>query len=153
MPTTGSLNHIDISVGHPEESIPFYDAFFTALGYARWKLGAAEWNGPSPRRATWSIALEGGSVFEVEVRPARAESSDRSYDRDAPGPHHIAFNAASQEVVHRVHAAMVEAGANVLDPPADYSGQAGYGPGYFAVFLADPDGFKLEVAHIPRSNP
>lgn len=33
MPITGPLAHIDLSVGHPERSIPFYAAFFEALGY------------------------------------------------------------------------------------------------------------------------
>jgi hypothetical protein len=41
----------------------------------------------------------------------------------------------------------------VLDPPADYSGQQGYGAGYYAVFFADPDGVKLEVVYEPRTNP
>jgi catechol 2,3-dioxygenase-like lactoylglutathione lyase family enzyme len=124
MSTTGTLNHIDISVGYPDRSIPFYDAFFTALGYKRWRLSKAEWSGNNPRRATWSIKLVDGSIFAVEVRPARADARDREYDRYEPGPHHLAFNADSPEAVRRVHAAMVNAGATVLDPPTDYSGQA-----------------------------
>ena len=47
---------------------------------------------------------------------------------------------------------MLEVGATILDPPTDYSGQPGYGDGYFAVFFADPDGLKLEVVSIPRAN-
>jgi len=38
-------------------------------------------------------------------------------------------------------------------PPHDYGAQPGYEPGYYAVFFADPDGVKLEVAYIPRANP
>ena len=148
MAETGSLNHIDISVGYPERSIPFYDAFFTVLGYRRWKMDG-DWGGERPQRATWSIRLAGGSIFGVEVRPARAESRDRQYDRYAPGPHHLAFNAASPEVVDRAHDAMIAIGATVLDPPTDYSGQGGYSEGYYAVFFADPDNLKLEVAFIP----
>ena len=45
---------------------------------------------------------------------------------------------------------MAEAGARVLDPPAEYPA---YAPGYYAVFFGDPDGIKLEVAHIPSHNP
>ena len=153
MPTTGSLNHIDISVGYPEKSIPFYEAFFTALGYKRWKLPAPEWSGANPRRATWSIKQSDCAIFGVEVRPAREETRDLKYDRYAPGPHHLAFNAASAGVVHEVHAAMIAVGATVLDPPADYSSQTGYSAGYYAVFSADPDGLKLEVAHIPQARP
>ena len=152
MASTGSLNHIDISIGYPDRSIPFYEAFFTALGYKRWKMDG-EWDGDRPRRATWSIKLPDGSFFGVEVRPAHIDSRDRRYDRYEPGPHHLAFHAASPEVVDRVHGAMVGAGATVLDPPTDYSGKSGYSKGYYAAFYADPDNVKLEVAYIPGANP
>lgn len=153
MPITGPLTHIDISVGYPERSIPFYAAFFEALGYRRWNVPLPEWQGKHPSRATWSVEYPGGAQFGVEVRPARPESRDRRYDRYEPGPHHLAFHAESREVVHGVHDAMRAIGATVLDPPTDYSGQPGYDEGYFAVFVADPDGVKLEVAYIPRANP
>lgn len=153
MPITGPLAHVDISAGHPERSIPFYAALLEALGYRRWDVPAPDWQGERPRRASWSIRGPGGAVFGVEVRPARPESRDRRYDRYEPGPHHIAFHAASREVVDRVHEALRAAGAEVLDPPEDYSGRFGYSDGYYAAFYADPDGVKLEVAHIPRENP
>ena len=44
---------------------------------------------------------------------------------------------------------MPAVGAVVLDPPTDPTGQ----DHYFAVFFADPDDLKLEVAHIPQENP
>lgn len=153
MAITGPLTHIDISIGYPETSIPFYAAFFEALGYQRWRLPMPEWNEPNPSRATWGIKYADGARFDVEVRPARPESRDRKYDRYAPGPHHLAFHAESRAVVERVYRAMLEIGATVLDPPTDYTGQRGYDEGYYAVFLADPDGVKLEVAHIPSANP
>ncbi len=153
MPLTGPLAHIDISVGYPERSIPFYAAFFGALGYRRRSVAMPEWQEPNPSRATWGLEYPNGARFDVEVRPARPESRDRSYDRYEPGPHHLAFHAASRDVVQQVHQAMLAIGATVLDPPVDYSGQPGYGEGYYAAFFADPDGVKLEVAHIPRANP
>ena len=153
MPISGPLTHIDISIGYPEKSIPFYAAFFEALGYRRWKVSSPDWQEPNPKRATWGIKYADGARFDVEVRPARSESRDRKYDRYEPGPHHLAFHAASPEVVNRVHRAMVEAGATVLDPPTDYSGKSGYSEGYYAAFYADPDNVKLEVAYIPGANP
>lgn len=72
--------------------------------------------------------------------------SHSSRERDA-------FHAESRAVVERVYRAMLEVGATVLDPPADYSGQPGYDDSYYAVFFADPDGVKLEVAYIPSANP
>jgi glyoxylase I family protein len=153
VPITGPLDHIDISVGYPERSIPFYAAFFEALGYRRWQIPSPDWQEPNPRRATWGIRYVGGAGFGVEVRPARVASRDRKYDRYEPGPHHMAFHAASPDVVDRVYQAMLAIGATILDPPADYSGQAGYSDGYYAVFFADPDDMKLEVAYIPQTNP
>ncbi len=153
MPISGPLNHIDISSGYPAKAIPFYGAFFEALGYRRWEISAPDWRSPHPRRATWGIQYPDGARFDVEVRPARPESRDRKYDRYEPGPHHLAFHAASRDVVDRVHQAMVEAGATVLDPPTDYSDKSGYSKGYYAVFFADPDNMKLEVAYIPGTNP
>ena len=41
-------------------------------------------------------------------------------------------------------APMKEKGAVILDAPAEYPQ---YGAGDAAVFLADPDGLKLEVVH------
>jgi catechol 2,3-dioxygenase-like lactoylglutathione lyase family enzyme len=152
VPITGPLSHIDISIGRPERSIPFYAAFFEALGYRRWNVPMPEWQEPGATRATWGIAYAGGARFEIEVRPARPGSRDRRYDRYEPGPHHLAFHAESRDVVDRVHRAMVAVGANVLDPPADYGGQPGYGEDYYAVFVEDPDGVKLEVAWIPGAN-
>ena len=153
VPTTGSLAHIDISVGYPDKSIPFYAAFFGALGYRRREVPMPDWQGSKPSRATWGLEYPSGARFDVEIRPARPESRDRKYDRYEPGPHHLAFHAKSREVVQRVYEVMLEIGATVLDLPADYTGQPGYDDGYYAAFFADPDGIKLEVAHIPRTNP
>lgn len=153
MPVTGTLSHIDVSVGRPERSIPFYDAFFRALGYRRWFPDLPEFSGDPPERAAWGLKGPGGEWFGVEVRPARADARERRYDRYEPGPHHIAFHAESPATVDRVHTQMVAAGAEVLDAPRDYSGDPHYSAGYYAAFYADPDGVKLEVVYEPRSNP
>lgn len=149
----GSLSHIDISVGYPEQSIPFYDALLTSLGYRRWRIPDPQWSGPNPERATWSMRNPDGSSFGIEVRPARRASRDRRYDRYEPGPHHLAFNADSNDTVVRIHDAVAAARGEVLDPPAEYGGQRGYGEPYFAAFFADPDGMKLEVCFVRATNP
>jgi catechol 2,3-dioxygenase-like lactoylglutathione lyase family enzyme len=153
MPVTGPLSHIDLSVGYPEKSIPFYAALLEALGYRRWRVPMPDFQGPSPSRAAWGIRYADGSTFGIEVRPARDDSRDRKYDRYEPGPHHLAFHAASREVVDRVHEAMLRVGATVLDPPLDYGGHPAYGDDYYAAFFADPDGVKLEVVYVPGTNP
>lgn len=153
MPVTGPLSHIDISVGYPEKSIPFYHALLTALGYRRWHVDDPQWRGDHPQRATWSIRCADGSTFGIEVRPAREASRDVRYDRYEPGPHHLAFHAASEAVVDKVYANVSQIGGEVLDAPKDYGGHPAYGEHYYAVFFADPDGVKLEVCYVASTNP
>ena len=153
MPLNGALSHIDISVGYPQASIPFYDALLTALGFKRWAIDLPGFTGDNPERATWILKYPGGATFGIECRPAEKSLRDRRYNRYQPGTHHMALHAQSASKVDEVYAAMLAKGATVLDPPADYSGQKGYGPGYYAVFFEDPDGQKIEVVSLPSSNP
>jgi glyoxylase I family protein len=153
MSVSGPLSHIDMSVGYPEKSIPFYDALLSSIGYRRWHVDEPDWSGKNPRRAAWSIECADGSRFGIEVRPARTESRDRRYDRYEPGPHHLAFHAESQMIVDRAHQAVLAIGGEVLDAPAEYGGHPAYGEQYYAVFFSDPDGMKLEVCYVKAANP
>lgn len=153
MPTRGLISHIDLSIGDPERSIPFYSALFGALGWTRFASEQPGFTGPHPSRAAWFTRYPSGAFFGIEVRPGRPESRERKHDRHAPGLHHLAFHAESREDVDAIHAAVEAAGGTVLDPPTDYGGQPGYGPGYYAAFFADPDGVKLEVVYEPLTNP
>ena len=152
MPIRGPLTHLDLSISDPDRAIPFYDALLRALGYERLEIPAPDFQGSAPRRAAWQVRLDSGASFGIEVRPSSGPDKGRPNDRYAPGMHHMAFHAESASDVERIHRAMIEAGATVLDPPVDYTGQRGYCPGYYAAFYADPDGIKIEVAYIPESN-
>ncbi len=151
MPKSGTINHIDISVGYPEKSIPFYDTLLTSLGFKRMETDHPDFSSANPSRAWWSIEYADGGQFGIEVRPAHEEKKDMTYDRYRPGPHHIAFHADSPMLVDIVHSAITDSGGKVLDPPTDYSGQPGYSNGYYAAFFADPDGVKLEVVYVPET--
>ena len=59
----------------------------------------------------------------------------------SPGLHHLAWAAESREDVDALHDLLRGIGATILDAPADYPR---YGPTYYAVFFADPDGLKRE---------
>jgi catechol 2,3-dioxygenase-like lactoylglutathione lyase family enzyme len=139
---SGFLSHIDFSVGDPAASIRFYQALLEPLGYRRWRSDAEQWQEPNPTRAAWTIGYPDGTTFGIDLRPAL---KPRRYDRYEPGPHHIAFDAPTHALVDGVYASMQRIGADILDPPAEYGGQRGYGSHYYAVFIADPDGVKLEV--------
>jgi predicted lactoylglutathione lyase len=55
-----------------------------------------------------------------------------------------ALSAPSREAVDAVHAAALEAGAEVLHAPRLWPE---YHPGYYGVFLRDPDGNNVEAVH------
>ncbi len=55
---------------------------------------------------------------------------------------HLAFRAAGRQAVDAVHDAAVAAGAEVLHAPREWPE---YHPGYYAVFLRDPDGHNVEA--------
>jgi catechol 2,3-dioxygenase-like lactoylglutathione lyase family enzyme len=59
-------------------------------------------------------------------------------------PVHLALAAPSREGVDAVHEAAREAGAEVLHAPRVWPE---YHPGYYAVFLRDPDGNNVEAVH------
>ena len=76
MAATGSLHHIDISVGDPERSILFYDAFFTALGYKRWELDLPEWLADVELSLPKLNILPSRSASEVMPKPGAATKTE-----------------------------------------------------------------------------
>jgi glyoxylase I family protein len=134
----GSLNHLRLSVRDPAVSERFYDPLLAELGWvqiSRHDDGRA-WERRDPTAGPqWLI-----------LTPVADEHRDAPpHDPFAPGFHHLALNAADRAQVDRVHTVLRELGGDIIDAPAEY----GYNPGYYAVFFRDPDGFKLEVVHIP----
>ncbi|MFD7157132.1 VOC family protein [Kribbella sp. NPDC059898] len=55
---------------------------------------------------------------------------------------HLAFGAPDRATVDAVHLAALERGAEVLHAPREWPE---YHPGYYAVFLRDPDSNNVEV--------
>jgi len=134
----GFIHHIDLTVRGPWASAPFYDAVLGYMGYKRWDEDA--------RGIDWEHASSKDRLPSIGIFKAQGPNAGRGLDRDSPGLHHIAWIAESREDVDRLHALLIEIGATVLDPPADYPE---YGDGYYAVMFADPDGLKLEFVHEP----
>ena len=65
--------------------------------------------------------------------------------RISGGDRPIAFAASSRANVRNVAAWAREQGAEIESGPEEYD----YTPGYYAVFLHDPDALKLEIVHRP----
>ncbi|MGW6836301.1 VOC family protein [Streptomyces sp. NPDC054949] len=127
-----TLHHLSLTTSQMHESRSFYNAVLAPLGYepgmATERLST--WHGPSPE-----ILL-----FETEGR----DSAPHTHGR--PGWHHAAFSVESRDVVAAVHKAVLAGAWHVVHEPQEYPE---YSDGYFAVFVEDPDGIRIEVAHIP----
>ena len=137
----GRIDHIVLTVREPRASFALYDAFLRFLGYELVSQGDAGFE--------WALEGEEGSPSICLVK-ARDGGTVRQHDRYSPGLHHLAWRADSRDDVDRLHALLVERGADVLDAPADYP-QYNQGRGYYAVFFADADGLKLEYVFTPPS--
>jgi len=127
----GLVHHIDLTVTDKERSRTFYDAVLGFLGYRR----SADYDHGSD----WD--REGGPFHSIGIIEAHGPGAARTHDRYAPGLHHLAWTAGSRDDVDALHDLLRSIGATILDAPADYPR---YGPTYYAVFFADPDGLKLE---------
>jgi glyoxylase I family protein len=79
------------------------------------------------------------------VIPLREAQTPGDHDRYRIGRHHVAFEASSRALVDdrlrwaRAHGLEIENDAKEYD----------YRPGYYADFLHDPNGIKLEIVHVP----
>jgi glyoxylase I family protein len=126
------LGHVDLVCRDVERSVAFYRE---VLGLGEPALFEGE-RGESihylrfPAQGSGSLGL-------------RQASEDQPFELYAPGLHHIAFAVESRADVDSAHAAAVAAGATVLHAPREWPE---YRPDYYATFLLDPDGFRIEVA-------
>jgi catechol 2,3-dioxygenase-like lactoylglutathione lyase family enzyme len=125
------IDHIYITVSDLTRSEPFYDrVLHEALGF---------------RKNTFVLGDEPhiqyfNRHFGYVLRPAR---SDRAHDPYAPGLHHFCLRVDSIEEVIAVAEQLRSAGidASEAKPYPEYAAD------YWATFLTDPDGIRLEVTN------
>ena len=126
------FDHISVGVGDLDRAIALYTAALAPLGYVRlFQTERAAGFGPP--------GFTGEAPFAIVVpRDGRAAPSSAA---------HIAFRAADRNAVQGFHAGAVANGATDDGPPGV---REHYGPGYYAAFVMDPDGNRLEaVLHEP----
>ncbi|MGH6881967.1 VOC family protein [Hypericibacter sp.] len=122
------LGHLSFGVSNLARTTAFYDASMAALGYAR------VFTGPEYVGYGLSGTERDNLLLILQPKPVTP-----------PGPgFHLAFIAPSREAVDRFHVAALQFGGVDQGAPGL---RLHYGPTYYAAFVLDPDGYKLEATH------
>jgi glyoxylase I family protein len=134
------LSHVDLVVSSIERSLPFYRGLLEPLGWTGRYEVPAEGGG-----TIHYLTVDGPGVAALGLREKRSDAHGTPYDRFAVGVHHVCFDVPSRDVVDERAAWARSQDATIESGPAEYD----YTPGYYAVFIHDPDGIKLELLHRP----
>ena len=125
------IDHLSIGVRDVARAKQFYDAALAPLGYTCLSAGESSLGYGRDAAALWVIAAE---------RPVAAD--------DKSGLH-VCFGAPTRKSVDAFHAAAIAAGGKDNGKPGL---RADYGDSYYAAFVVDPDGYRLE-AYCGRAEP
>ena len=123
------LDHVSITVSDIARAAPFWDAVMAVLGVpcvarSAEQLGYGTRNRPED---------DGHSYISVFRNRGAALVADNR---------HWCFRAPDRAAVDAFHAAGLAAGGTCDGPPGL---RADYHPGYYAAFLLDPDGNRVEA--------
>ena len=119
------IDHLSLGVSDLARATAFYDAVLRPLGHVR------SWTGD--RGAEYGPA-GGQGAFALFHTGARAAPPGAGF--------HVALAARNRAAVDAFHAAALEHGALDEGGPGL---RPQYGPGYYAAFVRDPDGNRLEA--------
>ena len=126
------LDHVSITVGDLARAVRFWDAVMTALGVP------CVWR--EPNAIGYGLRNSASDDTHTYLTIRLQEGTARSAF-DAPG-RHWCFRAANLAAVDSFHAAGLTSGGTCNGPPGV---RANYHPEYYAAFLIDPDGNRLEA--------
>ena len=118
------IDHVSIGVRNIAASKRFYDAALQPLGY--------QCLSDSPESLGY-----GARAPSLWVN-----SADRPVPADTRSGLHFCFSAPSRKAVDAFHAGGLATGGRDNGPPGL---RADYGAGYYAAFLIDPDGYRIEA--------
>lgn len=124
------LHHLSLGAVDIERAARFYDAVLAPLGYVR----------------VWTDLRPGETGQAVGYGPPGAGDHLAVKQVGQPVPpipgFHLAFSAPSREAVAAFHAAALAAGGRDNGAPGL---RPDYGPHYYAAFVVDPEGHRLEA--------
>lgn len=118
------LAHVSIGVSDIKRAGLFYDGVLKPLGYTRLHDGEAALGYGDKDAMLWLLA------------------SERPVPPDQKSGLHFCFTAKAQADVDAFHAAALKAGGKDNGKPGI---RKDYSPNYYAAFVVDPDGYRLEA--------
>ena len=120
------IGHLSFGVRDLPRAKAFYTAVLAPLGYVElWGTDSGVGFGQPGK----------GDGFALFFRPGTTP----------PGPgFHLAFNAPDRAGVDEFYSAAISLGASDSGPPGIRSH---YSPTYYAAFVIDPEGYKIEAVH------
>jgi catechol 2,3-dioxygenase-like lactoylglutathione lyase family enzyme len=118
------INHVSIGVRELGRTKRFYDAALRPLGYTCLSEGAESLGYGQDRAAFWISATN---------HPVPADERSGL---------HFCFTAPTRASVNDFHTAALAAGGRDNGKPGL---RTEYGPNYYAAFVIDPDGYRLEA--------
>lgn len=121
------LGHLSFGVEDLARAAAFYDAVMAPIGWVRvWDSVKGVGYGPPGK----------GDRLALFPRPGQVVAPGAGF--------HVAFDAPDRAAVDAFHAAAMAHGGRDLGAPGlrDH-----YGPTYYAAFVMDPDGYKIEAVH------
>ena len=119
------LDHISIGVADLARAGRFYDAALAPLGVARMSDG----------ESSIGYGKDGAAVFWILV-------ARRPVPADPESGLHICLAAPTRKSVDAFHKAALGAGGGDNGKPGV---RKEYSPGYYAAFVTDPDGYRIEA--------
>lgn len=124
------IDHIYVTVSDLARSELFYDRLMAVLGF---------------RKRAFTLGAEPhihyhNRHFGYVLRPARSDQPHNSY---AAGLHHLCLRVESIEDVAALATALKASGL----PATDAARFPDYAPDYWATFVTDPDGIRLEITN------
>jgi glyoxylase I family protein len=139
MPARG-IQHVDLAVADVERSLAFYLALLGPLGWAE------EARYPSYRRTEEVVYLiDAATGANFGLRPADG-GEHRYYE---VGLEHLAFEVDTPEEVDATYERCRARGDRIHFPPEPDNDL----DAYYAVFVFDPDGMRVEVFSWARERP
>ena len=125
------IDHIYISVVDMEASEHYYDNVMAVLGF---KKNEFEIDGAKHIQYF-------NRYFGYVIRPAASRAA--AHNRYHPGLHHFCFRVETKDDVARVADELSARGIECSEP----KNYPEYAKDYYAIFLSDPDGIKLEITN------